>query len=38
MKPTDFERFFRLHATGEDGGTVIIDTVGLDYRVRGGRS
>ena len=36
VKPTDFERFFRLHATGEDGATVIIDTVGMDYGVRGG--
>lgn len=36
VTPNDFERFFRLHATAEDGSTVIIDTVGVDYEVRGG--
>ncbi len=36
VKPNDFERFFRLHATGEDGSTVIIDSVGERYTVRGG--
>ena len=35
-KPNDFERFFRLRAIGEDGETVLIDTAGVDYRVRGG--
>ncbi|MEL6183328.1 MAG: immunoglobulin-like domain-containing protein [Myxococcota bacterium] len=36
VKPTDFERFFRLHAVGEDGSTVVIDRVGETYDVRGG--
>ncbi|MEO0322775.1 MAG: immunoglobulin-like domain-containing protein [Myxococcota bacterium] len=36
VTPDDFERFFRLHATGEDGSLVIIDQVGVDYAVRGG--
>ena len=34
--PTDFETFFRLHATGPDGGEVVIDRVGQDYAVEGG--
>ena len=34
--PTDFETFFRLHATGPDGGEVVIDRVGQDYAVDGG--
>jgi poly(3-hydroxybutyrate) depolymerase len=36
VKPTDFERFFRLHATAEDGSPITIDTAGVDYNVRGG--
>lgn len=37
VTPDAFERFFRLHATGVDGSTVIIDRVGMDYDVRGGK-
>ena len=36
LKPNDFERFFRIHANGEDGNTVIIDKVGEEYAVEGG--
>jgi poly(3-hydroxybutyrate) depolymerase len=36
VTPDDFQRFFRLRATGEDGSTVVLDTVGVDYAVRGG--
>ena len=36
LKPNDFERFFRIHANGEDGNTVIIDKVGEEYAVQGG--
>ncbi|MEO0603328.1 MAG: immunoglobulin-like domain-containing protein, partial [Myxococcota bacterium] len=36
VTPEDFERFFRLHAEGDNGETVLIDTVGVDYAVRGG--
>jgi hypothetical protein len=31
-----FEDFFRLHATGPDSGTVILDKVGVDYQVKDG--
>ena len=34
--PTDYERFFRIHATATDGSTVLIDQVGIDYEVQGG--
>ena len=34
--PTDYERFFRIHATGTDGSTVLIEDVGVDYQVEGG--
>ena len=36
VKPNDFERFFRLHATAEDGSTILIERVGETYNVRGG--
>ena len=36
LTPNDFERFFRIHANGEDGNTVIIDKVGEEYAVEGG--
>ncbi len=36
LRPEMFEDFFRLHATGPDGGTVIMDKVGVEYRVKGG--
>lgn len=34
--PTEFERFFRLHALGSDGATVLLTTTGVDYEVAGG--
>jgi poly(3-hydroxybutyrate) depolymerase len=36
VRPNEFERFFRLHALGADGSTVIIDEVGREYAVQGG--
>ncbi len=36
LKPNEFERFFRIHANGEDGSTVIIDKVGEEYAEEGG--
>ncbi|HEU5104085.1 MAG TPA: hypothetical protein VFU22_33945 [Roseiflexaceae bacterium] len=37
LRPNMFEQFFRVHATGADGGTVIMDKVGVEYQVAGGR-
>ena len=37
VRPDEFERYFRIHATGADGNTVIIDRVGKEYDVQGGR-
>jgi len=37
LRPNMFEQFFRLRAKGADGGTVIIDKVGVEYQVAGGR-
>lgn len=34
--PTDFEKFFRIHATGPDGSDVLIDKVGVPFTVAGG--
>ena len=34
--PTDFEKFFRIHATGPDGADVLIDKVGVPVDVAGG--
>lgn len=36
LRPNMFEEFFRLHANGPDGGTVIMDKVGVEYKVAGG--
>jgi len=36
VKPTDFERFFRIHVMGEEGNNVIIDKVNQDFNVKGG--
>jgi len=36
LKPNEFERFFRIHANGADGNTVIIDKAGEEYAVQGG--
>lgn len=34
--PTDYETFFRLHATGPDGEDVLLTKVGVEYAVQGG--
>jgi hypothetical protein len=34
--PDQYEDFFRLHATGVDGSTVLLTEVGVDYEVAGG--
>ena len=34
--PNEFERYFRIHATGVNGETVLIEQVGVDYQVQGG--
>ncbi|WP_148615930.1 phospholipase [Nocardioides rubriscoriae] len=36
LRPTDFERYFRLVATGPDGRPVELSEVGVDYEVAGG--
>jgi hypothetical protein len=36
VRPTDFERFFRLHAEGPAGELVLITESDVDYRVAGG--
>ena len=36
VHPDMYEDFFRLHAIGEDGRTVLLDEVGVDYDVAGG--
>jgi hypothetical protein len=37
VKPNEFERFFRIHAKGEDGKTVIINKLNKEYKVKGGK-
>jgi len=37
LRPNMFEQFFRLHARGADGGAVILDKVGVEYQVAGGK-
>lgn len=34
--PTDYNKFFRIHAIGENGETVFIEEEGVDYEVMGG--
>lgn len=36
VKPTDFERFFRIHAIDEDGNTVVINKVNEEFQAQGG--
>lgn len=36
VRPTDFEKFFIVHANGEDGETVLLTEVGVEYQVAGG--
>ena len=34
--PTDYEKFFRIHATGTDGSTVLLTEENVEYEVQGG--
>jgi hypothetical protein len=36
VTPDQYEDFFRIHATGPDGSTVLLTEVGVDYEVAGG--
>ena len=36
VRPDMYEQFFRVHANGVDGETVILEQVGQDYVVAGG--
>jgi hypothetical protein len=36
LRPDMFEDFFRVHAKGADGKTVVMDKVGTEYQVAGG--
>lgn len=36
VRPDMFEDFFKVHAIGEDGETVLIERVGEEYEVAGG--
>ena len=36
VRPTDFEKFFRLRAKGPDGSTILLDKVNVDYHLAGG--
>lgn len=37
LRPNMFEQFFRLRAKGDDGRAVILDKVGVEYEVAGGK-
>jgi len=36
VRPDMYELFFRVHVNGEDGETVLLEEVGVDYPVAGG--
>lgn len=36
VTPDQYEDFFRIHAAGTDGSTVLLTQVGVDYEVAGG--
>lgn len=36
VTPDQYEHFFRIHATGSDGSTVLLTEVGVHYEVAGG--
>jgi hypothetical protein len=36
LHPDMYADFFRVHVTGEDGETVLLEEVGVDYEVAGG--
>lgn len=37
MKPTDYEKHYRIHVRGVNGDTVTLDQSGIDYQVMGGQ-
>jgi hypothetical protein len=37
VKPTEFERYFRLRVRGRDGRTILVTKANRDYKVAGGR-
>ena len=36
LTPDAYERHFRVHATAEDGSTILLSKIGVDYQVAGG--
>ena len=36
LRPDMYEDFFRVHARGEDGKTVLLEEVGVEYAAAGG--
>ncbi len=34
--PTDYEKFFRVHASGTNGSTILLEQTNVDYQVQGG--
>lgn len=36
VSPTDYEKFFRVHVRGENGSTVLLEQVNVDYQALGG--
>ena len=36
LLPTDYEHFFRVHATGTNSSTVMLEEENVDYEVQGG--
>jgi hypothetical protein len=36
LRPDMYEDYFRVHANGPDGETVLLERVGVDYQVAGG--
>jgi hypothetical protein len=36
LRPDMYEDFFRVHVKGPDGGTVLLEEVGVEYTVAGG--
>jgi len=36
LRPDMYEAFFRVHVKGPDGGTVLLEKVGVEYQVAGG--
>ena len=36
LRPNMYQDFFRIHVSGEQGETVLLEKVGVDYKVKGG--